>query len=146
MDQAVFRPMLYGLLMWAVSIYAFRRGGWEERLAATGMIIASYLSALVVSPYESMYRHVEVPMAIVDFCLFVLLWCIGLWSNRFWPLWVAAIQGVTVLGHAAPLMPNMSPYASDRAVAMWSWPVWIILAFAVRAHHRENSAGDQSSR
>lgn len=126
--------------MWTVTIYAFQRGGWTERLAAAGIVIDSYLSVLVVSSVDSVFRHVEVPMAIVDFCLFLLLCSIGLSSNKFWPLWLGAMQGVTVLAHAAPLMPDMSPYAVQRAVALWSWPMWIILAFAVRSRHRDKSA------
>ena len=132
--------------MWAVTVYAFRCGGWPERAAAAATMIGSYLSALVVSPIDNMFRHVEVKMAVVDFSLFVLLWCIALCSNRFWPLWLAAIQGVTVLAHAAPLIPNMSPYATDRAVALWSWPMWIILAFAVRNHNRRKAADTLSAR
>lgn len=128
--------MVYGVLMWTVTVYAFRRGGWMERIAAAGTMIASYLSALVVSPADDMFRHVEVKMAIVDFSLFLLLWSIGLSSKRFWPLWLAAIQGTVVLAHAAPLIPNMSPFAVDRAVALWSWPQWVILAFGVRSHDR----------
>lgn len=121
--------------MWAVTVYAFRRGGWTERFAASCTMIASYLSALVVSPVDDMFRHVEVKMATVDFSLFLLLWIIGLRSDRFWPMWLAAIQGVTVLAHAAPLLPHMSPFAVDRAVALWSWPQWIILAFGVRNYN-----------
>lgn len=132
--------MVYGVLMWTVTVYAFRRGGWMERIAAAGTMIGSYLSAVVVSPDDDMFRHVEVKMALVDFGLFMLLWCNALSSKRFWPLWLASIQGVVVLAHAAPLIPNMSPFAADRAVALWSWPQWIILAFGVRNYHRAKAA------
>ncbi|WP_156405262.1 hypothetical protein [Sphingomonas sp. Root710] len=131
--------MVYGVLMWIVTVYAFRRGGWTERAAAAAMVVDSYVSVLVVSSPERMFRQVEVNMALTDFGLFVLLWCIGLWSNRFWPLWLAAIQGVTVLAHAAPLIPNMLPYTTHRAVALWSWPQWFILAFAIHRHQRRPS-------
>jgi len=123
--------------MWIVTIYAFRSGSKTERIAATCIMAGSYLSALVVSSSDVMFTHVEVQMALVDSGLFVILWCLGLWSNRFWPIWLAATQGVTVLAHAAPLIPNMSPYAVHRAVALWSWPQWVILAYAVYQHRRE---------
>lgn len=136
MDLEVFRPMLYGLIMWAVTLYAFRKGGWEERLAAISSVISSYLSVLVADPNGS-FLHVEGPMAIVDTCSLALLMLIALRSNKFWPLWIAAIQGVSVLGHLAPLIPNMQRATSYNAVALWSYPAWIILAFAVRNHNRQ---------
>lgn len=136
MDQEVFRPMFYGLIMWASAIYAFRHGGWEERSAAASMMIGSYASALVTSA-DGSFRHFEGAMAVVDFVLFLSLQLVALRSNKFWPLWLAAIQGVTVLGHLAPLIPNMLPSTSYNAVALWSYPSWILLAVAVRRHqHR----------
>lgn len=133
------RPIMYGILMWTVAVYAFRRGGRDERLATIGMILGSYLSVLVIGPHETFFQQVETEMATVDACLFLLLWCIGLWSIKFWPLWLAAIQGVTVLAHAAPLMPTISPFASSNAVSLWGYPMWVILAFAVRQHHRNRT-------
>lgn len=139
MDPEVIRPMFYGLVMWVAAFYAFRKGGWEERLVAISMIIGSYTSALVASPYGS-FRHVEGSVALVDLCLLCSLQFIALRSDKFWPLWIAAVQGVTVLGHLAPLIPNMQPSTSYNAVSLWSYPSWILLAFAVRNHSRRRAA------
>jgi hypothetical protein len=136
-DQSVFRPMLYGVVMWGVAIYAFRRGGRDERLAATALVIASYLTAVAVSPSEHHYRQVESGIALVDAVLFLVLQFIALRSTKFWPLWISAIQGVTVIGHFAPLMPHMPTSIARDAVALWAWPQWIILAFAVHRHRRQ---------
>jgi len=136
MDFTVIRPMLYGVLMWAVAIYAFRRGGWEERLAAAGTLLVSYLTVLVASPSENYFRQVESAVAAVDICLFLLISLIALRSRKFWPLWLGAIQGVSLIGHLAPLLPQIPPFASSSAVALWSYPLWIVLAFGVRQHDR----------
>ncbi|KKC25972.1 hypothetical protein [Sphingomonas sp. SRS2] len=136
MDSEVFRPMFYGLVMWASAFYAFRRGGWEERLVAISMILGSYMSALVPTTRAS-FEHVEASIAVVDLCLFVSLQLIALRSKKFWPLWIASIQGVSVLGHLAPLIPNMQPAAAYNAVALWSYPSWVILALAVRSHYQK---------
>lgn len=144
MDLEVFRPMFYGFIMWAVTLYAFRKGGWEERLAAMSSVAGSYLSALVANANGSFQRF-EGPMALVDMGSLCLLIVIAMRSNRFWPLWLAAIQGVSVLGHLAPLIPNMQPATSYNAVALWSYPWWIILAFAVRNHSRHKAAEARSA-
>lgn len=136
MDQEVFRPMFYGLIMWGCALYAFRHGSWEERSAAASMMIGSYASVLVIS-VDGSFRHFEGSMAVVDFLLFLSLQLVALRSEKFWPLWLAAFQGITLLGHLAPLIPNMLPSTSYNAVALWSYPSWILLALAVRRrHHR----------
>lgn len=132
MDPHVFRPIFYGLIMWAVTIYAFRKGGWEERAAAIGIVICSYASVLVASRNGS-FEHFEVSVALVDLTLLIALQLIALRSNKFWPLWLTAIQGVTVLGHLVPLIPGAQAATSHNAVSLWSYPVLLIIAFGIRS-------------
>ena len=141
----MWRPIFYGILMWAVTIYAFRRGGWAEKLAASGLVVNSYLSALLVSPYETQYRHVEVSVALVDLGLLLLLTLIALRSRKFWPLWLTAFQGMALLAHFAPYV-HVSPWVYNRAAALWSWPMLIVLGFAVRGHHRRKSTENRQAR
>lgn len=131
----MWRMMIYGAVMWIVTIYAFRRGGRAEKLAASGIVANSYLTALVVSPVDTMYRQIERSVALLDLGLLFLLGSIALLSRKFWPMWIAAIQGVAVLGHLAPYV-HASPWVYNRAVALWSWVMWIVLGFAVYQHHR----------
>lgn len=131
---AELRPILYGILMWAVCFYAFRRGGRDERLAVVGIILNSYLTLLVVSPVAVRFRHVELPIVVVDFALLLLLQFIALRSRKFWPLWLAAMQAVAMMAHFAPLMPHMLPAAYANASALWSYPMLTVLALAVRRH------------
>ena len=134
-DPYVFRPMAYGLLMWGVAVYAFRRGDREEIVAAVAIMIASYLSALLRSS-DHPYQHFEVGMAMTDLGLFVVLQTMALRSAKFWPIWLAAIQGVTLLGHFSPLMPGMMPAMARNAVALWAWPQWLILWFGIDRSRR----------
>lgn len=129
----MWRPMIYGFVMWAVSIYAFRRGGWAEKLAASGIILNSYLSVLLLSPGSKRYQHLESSVAWVDLGLFILLLSITLASRKFWPLWLSAFQGVTVLGHLAPYV-HAAPWVYQRAIASWSWLALFVLIIGVRRH------------
>ena len=133
--------MIYGVLMWAVTIYAFRRGGWAEKLAASGIIAGSYLSALVVSADGIKYRKVEISVVFVDLGILTLLILIALRSTKFWPLWLTAFHGVSLLAHFAPYV-HASPYVYNRAVALWSWPMLIVLGFGIYKHHRLAMASD----
>ena len=131
----MWRTMIYGSLMWVVTIYAFRRGGWAEKLAAAGFVINSYISPLVQSADGTRFRQIELTVALVDLALLFLLILISLRSTKFWPLWLTAFQGVTVLAHLAPYV-HVSPFVYWRAASIWSWVMWIVLGFGVYRHHR----------
>lgn len=125
--------------MWAVAIYAFRRGGKDEKTVAAVLILATYLSPLAVASLQRFHR-VEMPLAMVDFGLGCVLLLVALRSDKFWPLWLVAMQGLTVLSHFAPFVPHMIPWNYRNAVVVWSWPMQIMLGFAVYYHHREQRA------
>jgi len=139
MDFEVLRPMFFGLIMWTAAVYAFRRGGWEERLASVNMIVATYLSVLLNSPYNA-YENIEVSVVWVDLSSLFVQQLIALRSKKFWPMWLAAFHGVTVLGHLAPLLPEIPAYMAYNAVALWGYPSWVLLAFAVYGHDKRRRA------
>lgn len=120
--------------MWAVTIYAFRRGGWEEKLAASGAVANSYLTVLLLRPAEISYRGVEYAVLDIDLIFFSLLIFIAIRSRKFWPMWIAAITAMTVMAHLLPLMPGSSRLLYANATALWSYPMWIMLAVAVYHH------------
>lgn len=131
----MWRTMIYGVLMWSVALYAYRRGGSAEKLAASGIVVSTYISVLLVSPVERQFHQIELPIVFVDFGLMSFFALIALRSRKFWPLWLTAFQGVTILAHFAPYV-HVSPWVYHRAVALWSWPILIMLAFGITNHHR----------
>lgn len=135
------RQLIYGALMWSVCLYAFFRGGWAERVTAGGILIASYVTVLVLSPLAVRYQFVEMPVMVVDIVLLLVLVGISLKSEKFWPLWLTAMQGLTILSHLAPYVPHVLPWAYGNAVAIWIYPMLIVLGFAVHGHHRSRKGG-----
>lgn len=125
------RPLLYGILMWSVLIYALCRGGWAERLAAAAMVVGAYLTVLVVSPMSIRFADVEWSILAVDSSMFMLFMFMMLRSDRFWPIWFTAVHGVNVLCHFAPLFPGASRYVSANATALWGYPQLILLGAAI---------------
>ena len=120
------RHYLYAVLMWIICIYAIRRGGWPERSVAWIIAIGSVLTATVAGNYD----RLEINILIIDIIVFLALFAIGLFSDRYWTLWIASLQGVSLLGHLLPLMPNWNRYVYDDAIALWSWPMLLILGLA----------------
>ncbi len=135
------RFILYGALMWGVCLYAFFRGGRAERIAAACLLVATYATALVAKPMAMRFQGVEIPIMIVDGSFFLVLLGISLKSEKFWPIWLTAMQGLTVFSHLAPYVPHVLPWAYGNALAVWSYPMLIVLGAAVYQHHRRGRMG-----
>ena len=133
----MWRTMIYGILMWAVTIYAFRRGGWEEKLASSSLVVVSYLTPLVHDPAYESFHHFEFSIFILDIIYFLITLIIVLRTKKFWPIWVAAMSAMVIMAHLLPFMPlprEIAPYLYFRAEALWSWPTWVVIGIGVRRH------------
>lgn len=131
--------------MWGTCCYALWRGSRSERIASVSILLNVYLSLLVMQPFATRFRHVEVPIMIVDVALFAVLLAVSLRSEKFWPLWLTAMQGLGTLSHLAPLVPHVIPWAYGNAVAMWMYPMLILLAVATHRLHRDRQAHRHST-
>jgi len=114
--------------MWFTLIYAMRRGGWSERSAAWIIVIASVASGTVAA---DSFSHFIPAMAIFDTVAFLSFFAVGLFSERFWTLWVAGLAGVTLLSHLLPLMPLSNAWVYRQANVLWAWPTLLIVIRAV---------------
>jgi len=79
------------------TIYALWKGGWPERAVALLFLFAAF-ATLVVRP-EYLFHDLEKGVLLVDSALFLALLAIALRAERFWPLWMTALQGISVAGH-----------------------------------------------
>jgi hypothetical protein len=135
------RHFLYAALMWIICGYAAWRGGWPERSVAWIIVLGSVLSAMVSGDFTG----VEQGILIIDILMFLGFFVIGLFSERYWTLWIAALQGVSLLGHLLPLMPLWNPYVYNDAIALWAWPMLAILGLATWKRPRPTSAWNVSA-
>lgn len=122
------RWLLFTILLWGSCIYAAWRGGREERLVAASFITADLLTIVVTLPYGERFKHLELSY-LVDAALFIFLTMVSLWSERFWPMWMAAMQGITLISHlSVSFAPEVGPWTYRTAVAFWSYPMLVLLA------------------
>ena len=134
-DLLTFRPLFYGTLMWSVFIFAFMRGGWEERAAISATVIGAYLAFGLVSIFGLSPRVVALTLALPDCALLGVFLVISCRSRKFWPLWLAALQGPPLLTHLAPFMPGMLSEAYNQAFRIWSYPQLAVIAMGIVQHH-----------
>src|SRR5688572_24555676 len=82
--------------------YAALRGGAPERIGAAIFTMAYILSTIAASG-PTRYEWVEVGVFAVDVAVLLALLALALRANRFWTLWVAALQIIGTAGHAVKL-------------------------------------------
>lgn len=120
--------IIYFSILAAVCIFAFARGGREERLAALVCIAASLASFGIYLGVEG-YEAVQPPIAAVDILTLAAFVAISLKTARFWPMWVAGLQLTSATGHVLKLVePGLLPIAYATALASWSYMILLILA------------------
>lgn len=115
-------------------------GGRDERLAATGFVMATAATSVV---NRANYYQTESGVLIVDLFLLVGLVILALRSDRFWPMWAAAFQLVGTTVHFAS-MAETGDFAWAYAVGLifWSYPVMVALGLGTwfEGRHRRSAA------
>ena len=133
----MFGPLIFGPLLLAVCVYAWLRGGTDERAVAATCLAGTVATILVISPLRNRYAGVEEGLLLVDLAVLAGFITVALRSRRFWPLWVAGLQLTTSLGHILKgVDQNLLPRAYGAALQFWSYPILLILAIGTFRRHR----------
>jgi hypothetical protein len=115
--------------------YALRRGGGPERAAAAIMSGGLLLSLADLSIVANRFHGPEYGLAFVDVLMLVAFIWLALTADRFWTLWVAALQAVTVLSHFAMILkPVPLPAYYKNTIQLWSYPQVALLAVGTLRH------------
>lgn len=130
---------LYFALLFSCCGYAFWRGRGDEKIAAAVCLGATALTNLILhSPLES-HQRLEAGVMAIDLLVFVVFVSIALWSQRYWPLWVAGLQLTSLLAHVARVSEGaLLPVAYAAAERFWSYPILIIIAVGAWREHRRS--------
>ncbi|MEO7410124.1 MAG: hypothetical protein ABIU10_02210 [Sphingomicrobium sp.] len=132
---------LYLVLLISCSSYAWWRGRSDERVAAAVCLLATALSHLVLilnSP-AGRFHQLETGILVIDVLAFLGFVSIALWSQRFWPLYVAGLQLTSLLAHFARVSQiDLLPVAYAAAERFWSYPILIIIAVGAWRQHRRS--------
>lgn len=127
--------LFYALLVGGF-LYALFWGGAPERLFALLCVIGAAGTIWVGTPTPYTFRHVELGIFLVDFGMFCCLYVLSIFSTRFWPIWMTAMQGLTVLAHVMSLMPQPSPFGYQVLEEFWAFPQLMLLIVATRRHRQ----------
>lgn len=117
--------------------YALWRGGGPERIAATAMLAATAVSALVRADVHHRFVDMEIGLFVVDGLLLIMLVAVAMRADRGWSFIVAGFHLVTVGAHGIRLIePGMIPVTYAVLIALWSYPMLVVLAIGTWRHQR----------
>lgn len=130
------RILLFCVAQVLVSGYALWRGGKPERLVGSVLLIAMIATALMpVAPGRSYYM-LHLPLLAIDLLLLSALTAVALRANRFWPLWLAALQLVAIGVHGVRAYdPHILPIVYARIVGEIAYPMLALLVIGTVRHH-----------
>jgi hypothetical protein len=111
------------------------KGGAPERIASATLLIAATLSLFVRQPVATQFQSIETGVFIVDLGLLGVMVALAILSERFWPLWMAAMAAIAALTHVSMLLKlDLMAWAYWRSQALWSYPMQLLLALATWRH------------
>ncbi|MDB5690794.1 MAG: hypothetical protein JWL91_2670 [Sphingomonas bacterium] len=130
--------VIFELVFLPSLLYALWKGGWSERTAILVLAAAFTATPFVASSYWHPFRHLEVGVFAISCTSFLLLLVIALRSDKFWPLWLVAIQAQVVLSHIAPLFgqQQINSWTYHKANMLWSYLQLFLIAAATWEHQR----------
>ncbi len=132
MTQLLFIGLLLGTLL-----YATLRGAAPERWGALVIVLATIASVLAPKVGKVPFGAFEPYICAVDTITAVAFILLALRAQRYWPMWLAALQIDTVVTHLAMLVaPRVMPWAYAVMEIAWSYPIIILLAIGTARHQQ----------
>ena len=121
-------PHLYWTILALTCLYAWIGGGSDERSVAVVCLVASVVTAFVLSPWGQRYSQLEAGEMVVDLAVLASFILVALRSDRFWPLWIAGLQLTSSLAHLMKgINLDLMPQAYAAATKFWSYPILLIV-------------------
>ncbi|WP_156361775.1 hypothetical protein [Sphingomonas sp. Leaf343] len=139
--------VVFNVVLIAVVAFAVWGGGAPERIVAGLMFVANAATALL--PYDpgSTFLWLDWSGFGVDALLFVAFTAVALRADRYWPIWLAALQLVAVAIHLVRIVDRaLVPLVYAWSIGQIAYPLMALLvAGTVRHRQRLRDFGDDPS-
>lgn len=133
---------IFWLLLITACLCARWRGGLPEKQAALSLLVAALLTIAYRSNAAVRYSSLDIGVVLIDVGLLSALAIIAVRADRGWPIPLAALQAITVLGHFCKLVnPDLWRLGYALITTAPAYPGLVILLVGIYRHrHREQRA------
>lgn len=137
----IWHVMLFNVMLALSCGYALTRGGPPERIVGGSLLVAAAATALSFSPFASRFLGLETRVLAIDVILLAILTMVAVRADRGWTLVIAGLQLATVGAHVVKaITPQMIGVTYALMIAMWSYPILVVLAMGTWRHRRRLKA------
>jgi hypothetical protein len=131
------RVLIFNIFLIGTCCYAFVRGGAPERIVAALFPAAAAISVLWGRQISDVFAKPAYGLLAVDLALLLALTAVALKANRNWTMTVAAMQLIMVSVHLIRILnPDTIRPVYTVMLALWSWPMVLLLALGTFQHRR----------
>ena len=128
--------ILFNIILATSCLAVIKWGGTPEKIAI-GLMLAADIFSLAFGANSHGYLHFENGIFFIDCALLVSILVLALRANRYWPLWITAMQLATVCTHLAFLaLGTRMPWAYAFATMLWSFPMVAAVGWGAWRHHQ----------
>lgn len=134
-------PLFYWTFLLFTCAIVLQRGRRDEHMAAGIVLGGSVVTLLTHWLVDVRYVDVERGDLLIDLAVLTAFITLALYSDRFWPLWVAGFQLTSSLAHFLKAVePELIPQAYAAAARIWSYPILIIILIGTWRSHQRSKA------
>ncbi|MEO0439823.1 MAG: hypothetical protein AAF067_02990 [Pseudomonadota bacterium] len=131
------RMQFFLTLFFLTNAYAAVWGGKPERIAVAIFVPGFLFTTLLFSPLTQRFGNVEFEVMLVDLAMLIAFVTMALYAERFWPLWMSAMQAIQVISHLPIIfIPELLPQAYGAVIIVWSYPMLFLLAIGTWRHQQ----------
>lgn len=139
------RMAVFYLVQVAITFVATHRGGAPERIVGLALLGAALATSLIPFEDGQTFYGVNWYALYIDGVLLTILLLIAARADRYWPLWLASLQVVTIGIHGVRVYdPFFLPIVYARLVGEIAYPMLAILLAGTLRHSRRLGEPDWS--
>lgn len=131
-------------LLALVTLYAVRQGAKPERTAAAILIGIQVIDRIyhTISGEPGIYHNVDVVHAAIDIVALAATFWLALIADRFWTLWLGALQLIAILAHLIrALEVEMYPIVYATIIQGPFWGQMVVVALGTWLYARRQHRG-----
>ncbi|MEZ5708455.1 MAG: hypothetical protein R3E02_03585 [Blastomonas sp.] len=132
-------------LFWILTLlacgYAAVFGGRDGRWGSMLLLVAVILT-VPANRVDRTWSDTQFAVAAVDTAYLVGIFIVALNSRRYWPIWAAAFQVLTVLTHLATMLgPSVTPKIYYAMSTFWIVPLIFSMVIGVTLDRNAQQSG-----